>query len=380
MRILWHGAHPDMPTGYANQARAWTTRLADDGHDVALSTLAGVEQMFTAWKTPRGAVLPVYPHTPYEQNGLDVLGSHYKHFDADLLITMTCSWIFAEHAELFRDWRTIMITPVDIQGMSGRDYEAITAAAATPAAVCRWGERQMRTRDLDPLYLPHGVETSIFRPPANRARLRADAGYDGKFVIGINAMNHERQRKNYDEAFGAFAAFRAEHPDTVLALHTIAILPEGLNLPAMAREWGIFDAIVWSPQYQLAIGAISQAELADWYGALDVLLMLGNEGFGLPTVEAQACGTPVIAGDWCTGPELAAETGWLVEGQPSWNNWHGKHWYTPLISSATDALEQALTGTGPERRHACRQFALGWDADRLWSEHWVPAFKALADG
>jgi glycosyltransferase involved in cell wall biosynthesis len=391
MRIIWHGAHPDLPTGYANQARIWLTRLADTGHDVAISCLAGVEQHFTAWRTPRGAVLPVYPHTPYEQNGLDVLGSHYKHFNADLLITMTCSWIFGQHAQLFRDWRTIMITPVDIgtvrpgdrPGMSDQDHEAIVNTGATPAAVCRWGETQMRSRGLDPLYLPHGVETQVFRPPANRGQLRADAGWQDFFVVGLCAMNHERSRKNFDEAFGAFAAFREDHPDARLALHTVAILPEGLNLPAMAREWGIFDAILWSRQYELIIGATSEQDLADWYGACDVVLMLGNEGFGLPTIQAQACGTPVIAGTWCTGPELAGEVGWLVDGQPTWNNWHKKHWYTPLIPSVTEALEHAYdeaSAAQATRRKRAREFALTWDADRVWTEHWEPVIKGLAGG
>jgi glycosyltransferase involved in cell wall biosynthesis len=382
VRILFHAAHPDLPTGYANQARAWIPRLADAGHEVAISCLAGVVSHMSEWRSPRGHIIPVYPATPYEKFGQDVVRGHYAHWEADLIITLTCSWIFAP--DVWRDLRAIMITPVDIEGMGQKDYEIIVNTGATPAAVCRWGEAQMRARGLEPLYLPHGIETGIFKPPANRKRTRQAKGLDEYFLVGMNAMNHERSRKNFSEAFEAFAAFHAQHPKSRLLLHTIAILPEGVNLPALAYEHGIADAILWSDQYQLATGATSQAALADWYGSLDVLLMPGNEGFGLPTIEAQACGTPVIAGDWCTGPELAGETGWLCQGQREWNDWHRKHWRVPLVTSLTAELGQAAGDladpkAAADRRKRARQFALGWDADRMWAEHWAPVFKELSD-
>jgi glycosyltransferase involved in cell wall biosynthesis len=380
MRILWHACHPDMPTGYANQTRAWTTRLADAGHEVAISCLAGITSHMSTWKSPRGDLIPVYPCTPYEDRGQDVLAGHVRHFNADLVISLTCTWIFTP--EIWRDLRTIHITPVDIEGMSNRDYEVITGSGGTPAAVCRWGEAQMRARGLDPLYLPHGIETGTFRPGVNRQASRAAKGLDGNFLVGMNAMNHERARKNFDQAFGAFAALHAKHPEARLLLHTIAILNEGLNLPQLAREWGILPHVIWSDQYGLATGSIPPEALADWYSCLDVLLMPGNEGFGLPTIEAQACGTPVIAGNWCTGPELAGDAGWLIEGQKEFNNWHGKHWRVPLQSSFDEVLEHAFQmlaepKEAAARRKRARQAALAWDADRMWDAHWAPVIKDL---
>lgn len=397
--ILWHGAHPDMPTGYANQARIWVSKLAHAGHQVAFSCLAGPTSAMSAWKTLEsapgagdGKIIPVYPCTPYETLGQDVVAGHYKHAGATLAITLTCSWVFTPM--VWRDLRTIMITPVDTaplpgrQGMGIKDYEVLANSAAMPAAVCRTGETQMRSRGLDPLTLFHGIDTGSYVPPKNRKKTRQGKGLDHLFVVGMNAMNHERARKNFNEAFGAFAAFHAAHPRSVLALHTQAILPEGLNLPALAREWDITDAILWSDQYQMMTGMADWAALADWYGSLDVLLSLGNEGFGLPVIEAQACGTPVIAGNWGPGPELAGETGWLAEGQPEWNNWHLKHWRVPRIGEYEQdgstapgtvlwALEQAYAEAG-ERRPAARAAALAWDAQRIWEERWEPALKDLA--
>jgi glycosyltransferase involved in cell wall biosynthesis len=375
MRIIWNGPYPELPTGYAQQSREWIDRLAGAGHEVAVSCMAGRESHMSEWRSPSGHVIPVYPCTPYEKTGQDLVTANYRHWEADLIVSLNCSWIY--NPAIWQQMRAVMITPVDIAGMSGKDYDVIVNSGATPAAVCRWGEAQMQGRGLEPLYLPHGISTRVFKPPANRAKTRRAKGLDDKFVVGINAMNHERDRKNYDVALTAFAEFHASHPDAVLLLHTQAILPEGLNLPKMAQELGIFAATHWSDQHQLMVGAVGQPALADWYGSLDVLLMLGNEGFGLPTVEAQACGTPVIAGNWCTGPELAGETGWLVEGQEKWNDWHGKFWRTPLKASVVAALEQAYEHAAGRRKRA-REFALGWDADRIWTEHWEPVFKELA--
>lgn len=395
MKILWHGAHPDMPTGYANQARIWVSKLAYAGHQVAFSCLAGPTSAMSGWKTlpsepgaDDGVIIPVYPCTPYENLGQDVVAGHYKDFGADLVFTLTCSWVFTPM--VWRDLRTVMITPVDTSGLAGpcmgqKDYEIFSNSAAMPAAVCRYGEAAMRSRGLDPLTLFHGIDTAAFRPPADRRKTRQGKGLDHMFVVGINAMNHEKARKNFSEAFGAFKAFRDgdqdlgidPHPNSVLALHTQAILPEGLNLPALAREWGIDKSLLWSDQYQLMTGRADWTALADWYGSLDVLLSLGNEGFGLPVVEAQACGTPVIAGNWGPGPELAGAAGWLVGGQPEWNNWHLKHWRVPFIADVAAKLDQAYREAA-DRRGAARDAALAWDADTIWSEHWEPALKDLA--
>src|SRR5439155_8900883 len=46
-----------------------------------------------------------------------------------------------------------------------------------------------------------------------------------------------------------------------------------------------------------------------WYARADVLLALGNEGFGLPLVEAMATGLPVIALDAEGQADVCAEAG-----------------------------------------------------------------------
>jgi glycosyltransferase involved in cell wall biosynthesis len=373
---LWHGPWKT-PTGYWTEAEIFVKRLAAMGHEVAISCLAGLSGHKETWHFEHDGKrysVPVYPHTAYEMTGQDVVRGHYEDFKADLIITLTCTWVLNPSA--WRDMRVIHITPVDIKGMSARDYSVIADSGGTPAAVCRWGEEQMRARGLDPLYLPHGIETSLFRPPENRKALRRAMGIDHLFVAGINAGNTDPVRKSWYEQYAAFAEFHAAHPQSLLMVHGVQYLPGGVELPAIADEVGLKDCILYSNPYQMVTGQTTPEALAAWYGACDVYMQASRgEGFGLTAVEAQACGTPVISMGWATGPELTG-AGWLADGQKSWNEVHKKAWFTPFIHSIAGKLELAHEQAAGLRGQA-REFAMTWDADKVFAEHWAPVLADL---
>ena len=373
MRILWHGPHPDMPTGYGTQTALVLPRLQALGHEVAVSATAGQDNHPGHW---RG--IPVYPCTTYADVGEDVVHGHYQQFKADIVFTFLCTWLL-KYPAVWRDLRTVHLNPVDCTPMSMADYQVIADTGGTPAALSEFGLRVMRAggpgrAKLDPLYLPHGVDTKCFTPAADRDSMRVAMGYDGKFVVGMNVMNNDRVRKNIDQALRGFAKFHATHPDSVLALHSIQALPEGIHLPRLAAELSI--PVAWSPQYELVTGMITPRMMADWYNALDVYLGPGNEGFGLPNVEAQACGVPVILGDWSTGPDLVGP-GWLVTGQGYWNDKHQASWQIAHVDSIAARLGEAYEDAA-NRREAARDFALGHDINRVVREHWEPVLGELA--
>jgi glycosyltransferase involved in cell wall biosynthesis len=222
--------------------------------------------------------------------------------------------------------------------------------------------------------LPHAIDTGIFTPAPNREAMRADMGYEGKFVVGMNFMNNDRWRKNIYPALRAFAAFHRTHPDAVLAVHALAALPDGLHIPRIAAHLGIPVSI--SPQYELVTGMIRHEHLADWYRPLDVLVNIGNEGFGLPAVEAQACGVPVILGDWTTGPELVGP-GWLASGSELiWNEKHQAEWHYAHEAGVLACLEEAYEDAR-NRRAESRDNALAWDVTRISRDYWEPVLSDL---
>ena len=374
MRILWHGPHPSMPTGYATQTALILPRLKALGHEVAVSATAGQVNFPGHWQG-----IPVFPCTTYADVGEDVVHNHYQAFKADVVFTFLCTWLLSYPA-VWRDLRTIHLNPVDCTPMSMADYQVIADTGGMPAAISQFGLEVMRAGSdgrakLDPMFLPHGIDVRCFSPSADRDAMRADMGFRDKFVVGMNFMNNDRVRKNAEPAFRGFARFHAEHPDSVLAVHAIQALPEGIHLPRLAASLGIAGAVAWSPQYELVTGQITPPMLADWYNVLDVYLGPGNEGFGLPHVEAQACGVPVILGDWSTGPELRGP-GWLVSGQAYRNEKHQADWQVASGTSIAARLGEAYEDAR-NRREAARDFAVGHDINRVVREHWEPVLADL---
>ncbi|MFI9228568.1 D-inositol-3-phosphate glycosyltransferase [Streptomyces rimosus] len=121
--------------------------------------------------------------------------------------------------------------------------------------------------------------------------------------------------------------------------------PEGLQ--KLAARLGIADVVRFRPP-------VGQEQLADWYRAASVLVMPSySESFGLVAIEAQACGTPVIAAAVGGLPVAVRDgvSGFLIAG-------HDPADYARALGRF--ARDTTLTGRmgGAAARHA-RSF--GWD-------------------
>jgi glycosyltransferase involved in cell wall biosynthesis len=105
---------------------------------------------------------------------------------------------------------------------------------------------------------------------------------------------------------------------------------------------------------------------------MDVLLAPSyGEGFGVPTIEAQACGTPVIASGWAASQDLVSEDGWLIDGQPQWDSSQLAWWRIPSVPSIVQSLEMAYE-RGREKSEKSIEFAKQFDVETVWTNHWQP--------
>jgi glycosyltransferase involved in cell wall biosynthesis len=171
--------------------------------------------------------------------------------------------------------------------------------------------------------------------------------------------------------------FAQKHDDVVLYLHTdpTGVLG-GINLPHLIQAVGLpQEKVVFADPYMLRSG-MPQELLACVYSGFDVLLATSyGEGFGIPTIEAQACGVPVIASNFAASAELVGD-GWLIDGQPLWDA-PQKSWFnTPSVPMIIDALEQAYN-RGRKVSEKAIEFAKEYDADTVYENNWKPTLSGI---
>jgi glycosyltransferase involved in cell wall biosynthesis len=320
--------------------------------------------------------IPILPQG-FDPYGNDILGAHAKTVGADLILTIMDAWVIdpsQTHGFKVANW-----LPIDCSPLSALDKRYLQASGSIPIAISKFGRQQLEEAGFATLYVPHGIDTSVFAPPDSRARVRSELGIpEDAFVIAMNAANKDAVRKSFPEQFLAFSRFSQKHPDALLLVHSLVQCPQALNLMDIVTTLGIKDRVRFSDQYGIITGRIQPSNLAAFYGAADVLTATSHaEGFGLPIIEAQACGTPVVTNNFSSMPELTG-AGFLVEGEPFWNAAHQSWWSKPNVREIEAAYEKAYTEASSLRQQA-REFALQYSVGRVLADHWSPALKEIEE-
>jgi glycosyltransferase involved in cell wall biosynthesis len=156
---------------------------------------------------------------------------------------------------------------------------------------------------------------------------------------------------------------------------------DGINLiPLLKALNAPEDRIRWVNSVQMRAGVPAEM-VARLMRSSDVLLLASrSEGFGLPVIEAQAVGTPVIVTDHTAQPELVRLYGQVVDGQLHWEDFHEAFSKIPNVLSIFDALESnyRLTKSGSVSRHALAATMEEYDADKVYAEKWEPLFQKMS--
>ena len=383
IRLLWHSVAPWIGTGYGTQTGLFTRRIRDLGHDVAISCYYGLQGIRRNWEGM--LCLPSYA----EHYGCDVLIPHaIAHFGAGdgdafsevstrgMVITLGDVWTF--QVPLLEHMSVAAWTPVDHETVPPMITGWFQKSGAIPIAMSKFGRDKLVEAGLQPLYVPHGYDPKVFHPAdQTEARVRAGLPKDA-FVVAVVAANvgKDASRKAFAEQITAFAEFRRRHTDAVLALHTDVQSSYGVNVLTLLEKLPK-SSYIFSDQYQYRIGMPATA-VADIYRAADVLSNTSwGEGFGIPIMEAQACGTPVIVADTTAMPELLG-AGWKVPGERFWHDSQLAWARRPLIGAIVDAYEQAYKHARDEDLRAqAWAFAQDYDADTVTERYWVPALAQL---
>jgi glycosyltransferase involved in cell wall biosynthesis len=385
---VWSNS-PYQPTGYGVQAGYLVEGLLQEGYAVSAISNFGVEGNNTTLKTPYGEI-PHYARgfDPYSN---DVGPMNHSHWLAqnpnmkDLLITLYDVWVLKGEAwgrlNNIASW-----TPLDHVTMPPRVEAWLRKPNVTPIAMSPHGVRQMNERDIENVYIPHAIDGKALKPvyEINGRSTRELLGFkDDDFVVGMVAANKASgmiHRKAFSENFLAFANFKKTHPDAKLYVHTDPFgAAGGWNLFHLLDSLGIAQEDVRFPSLVDYRYGLDQQMLAAFMTAMDVMLAPSyGEGFGVPTVEAQACGTRVIGSNWAATPDLLADDCFLVEGQPQWDSGQDAWWSVPIVSSIVDALNRAYDAPRG-RSQVCIDFAQQFDVENVWKSHWKPYLDSVFD-
>jgi FkbM family methyltransferase len=351
---------------------------------VALSVYYGLQGAQMSWQG-----MTCYPSysAPY---GADVIVPHaLKHFGAEgcrsieeastkgIILTLGDVWTF--ESPLLDQLCVGSWTPVDHLGVPEVTSGWLNVMGAIPIAMSRFGEQVLRDEGMKPLYVPHGIDTSVFCP-GDKAAARAATGLpEDAFVVAMVANNIGRDgnRKAFAEQITAFAELHKRHPDTMLILHTDVDQPSGMRIRAFLDHALPRTAYTYTDIYTFRKG-LNPSAVADIYRAADVLTNCSwGEGFGIPIVEAQACGTPVVVTDATAMPELCG-SGWKVGWERMWHDSQGAWAAVPRIGDIADAYFQAYEKARDESMRAeAWAFARDYDADAVTERYWKPALATF---
>jgi glycosyltransferase involved in cell wall biosynthesis len=158
--------------------------------------------------------------------------------------------------------------------------------------------------------IPHGVDHELFRPPvaSEVASIRRRFGIDGPYVLSLGGIE---PRKNLSRLVGAFAQL----PPDLQARLVVAGGSTGWNPEGPSLLWSALGALAAGIRERIILtGYVSDREKVALLGGAEALAYPSlYEGFGLPVLEAMACGTPVLTSNVSALPEVAGDAALLVD-------------------------------------------------------------------
>jgi len=390
LRILWHSVAPFIRSGYGNVTKQVTSRLVQAGFFVVASCYYGIEP---------GGVLMI--------NGVLCLPAKLGVFGKDsaiynfnklkmhLPILHTDPWAF--------HWFPVNLPnsccygpldhinyPEEIQDML-RGYKYLISPS-------KFQVKEWKKYGIEFQYIPHGVDVSIFKPiPQEKAR-EFTGMPKGKFILGMVAANADKEpRKAFSHVFKAIRYFLDQNKDVndlLLYLHTNPVDNRGIPIESMLRKWNIRDITAIEDPREHEHN-ISEIEMCYLYNSFDTLVNPSfREGFGLPILEAQACGVPCIVNGFSSMPELVKGHGWITK--LAFVEHHLKLPYPnlnlpdtainatssmPDVYSIAECIEESYFKPQLREKYGrkARKFALQFNWDDIVNDKWIPFLEQVQE-
>lgn len=391
MRVIIHSNAGFVGTGYGVQTDILSRALKQRGHDPIVSAFHGLRGV-----TFNVGGVPTLPGSE-EQWGNDIILAHYDHYRPDVMFLLMDSWVVK--TKILDAMPATIWTPVDHTPIPPQVADTLMHVK-WPLAMSRHGERMMRAVGIDPLYAPHMVETDVYKP-VDRDVARTIFGFQNAAFVAVTVAANKGfpPRKNIDRLVRAWAEFVKTHPKSILYIHTQPFATMGgLDIEELCLFYGLrvhtgsieagedmtaYD-VVLPDVYRLTMGNYTANIMNHLYNAGDVFVLpSAGEGFGVPAIEAQAAGCPVVLTDFTAFSELS-EAGYAIPIDPLDDvtyTLQSSHQCLPKVSEIIKGLEWAYEHRQDSALRAkAREFAMLYDVKRVMDRYMLPALHIMAQG
>lgn len=378
LRILWSSNAPWVNSGYGVFTREILRKMRDDGWPLACVAWAGLESGILDWEGIR-----CYPKMG-EPYGGDALYLHGRDWGANVHFTMqdtpTLNSSFLAQIPVWIPYTPIHYSPTEpfVTQQLVHAYKILTFS--------EFGRKGLSDKGFSSTMIPEGVKVDVFKP-MDRKEIREKMHIpQDMFLFGMVGANKEiPTRKGFQEALDAFKGFVINHPNSGLYIHTYEHPIGAFPIKHYANEIGIGDKVFLPDNYNVAIHS-DHSVVSQIINTFDCLLEPSRtEGFGLSSIEAQACGVPVIVTNFSAMPELVIpeKTGLLVDVQKYDYSAQWGYWAVPDTKSLNEQMEKMfdmLQKDDGTIAKDCRQNVLdNYDLDKIYEKYWRPLLESLQD-
>lgn len=337
MRILWCG-DAVASTGFSKCTHTVCDHLHSLGHEVHVLGL-------NHFGDPHIYPYPIYPcRQPFDHGhdgfGVTRLPILIDRLRPDVVILLNDPWNIPEYFRALHAYfgdddipcPILAWLAVDAKNQNGKCLNELSHIITWTQFAA--DELIQGGYDKDISIVPLGVDTSLFYPrdkQESRAKVLPTAIRPDSYIIGVVGRNQPRKRLDLTLQYFAEWIHDYNIPDAYLYLHVAPTGESGFDIRNLARYYNLQGRVILSEPH-IGYGE-SESSLPYLYSSFDLYWTTSQgEGWGLPCLEAMACGVPCLVPDWSG---LGSQGGWT----------QGAVCYVPCTSIAISAPLNSLAYT-----------------------------------
>jgi len=371
LRIHWNSNAIFAHSGYATQSNLIVYGLLKAGFPICHTAFYGLDG---------GTIvidgLKIYPKIG-DMWGSDAMIFHSNDYKADVNVSFQDAWpLDGNMMKQVKNY--IAYVPIDSSPVHPGVYDRLRQAWKV-ITFAEFGRKSLADMGMNSTLIYHGVDTDIYKPQ-DKVECRKTFGLpEGKFWFGMVAANKDNPpRKSFQEVLDAFAIFKKSHPEAAILMQTQVSNPSGFPLKDYIKYLGLENDIFFISDYE-SMFKLDSSAMSKFFNCLDCLLCPSqSEGFGLPIIEAQSCGVPVITTDWTAMTEniIDTRTGYLVK--VSAKRWTAGNCYfgVPDTKDLLDKMEKVYKTDRVKMGQNAREYIESkYDFDKVLLPKWIDFFE-----